>query len=59
MPTSSSAPAMSCWGCPKACELKLFSNNGKVVKERDLAAEENINFFLGGWEKLKKKKDQL
>lgn len=56
VPVSASATAMSHWGCPKACELKLFSSNAKVEREGDLAAAENVNFAFGGWEKLKKKR---
>lgn len=37
--------------CPiDACELKLFSNSGKVKTEGDLAAAENVNFSGGGGE---------
>lgn len=51
MPISASAPALSCWGCPKACELKLFSSSRRVEREGNLADAENVNFFWRGLEK--------
>lgn len=55
MPISATAPAQSCWGCSKACELNWFSSSGKVEREEDLAAAENVNFFQGRIGKIKKK----
>lgn len=45
MPISATAPAMSCWGCCKTCKLNLFSSSGKVEREEDLAAAENVSFL--------------
>lgn len=54
MPIPATAPALSCWGCYKACELNLFSSSGKVGQEEDLAAAENVSFFQGRIRKIKK-----
>jgi len=45
MSISASAPDMSRWGCPKACELKLFSNS---KKGSGFGSSTKVSFFLGG-----------
>lgn len=54
IPISATTPALSCWGCSKACELNPFSSSGKVKREEDWLLQKMSTFFRGEWEKSKK-----